>query len=563
MTKLWWQNAVVYQVYPKSFQDSNDDGIGDLRGIINRLDYIKELGADIIWLNPIYKSPDIDGGYDIADYQNINPTFGNMDDFECLLKTAHQKGLKIMMDLVVNHSSSDHEWFKKSIGSTDKNNKYRDYYVWRDPVDGHEPNNWGSSFSGPAWTFDEKSGQYYLHLFAKEQPDLNWDNPEVRNSIFDMMNWWAGKGIDGFRMDVISLISKPKDLPDAPKEEGAAYGNAGEIIANGPHVHEYLKEMNQKVLSKHDWITVGETAGVTTEEAKRYANMDESELNMVFQFEHVSLDGNKNTALGKWSDTKTSLIDLRANLAKWQKNLSGKAWNSLYWSNHDQPRTVSRFGNDVPKYRKVSAKMLAAVLHFMQGTPYIYQGEEIGMTNIYFTDINQYRDLESINAYHELVEQEHLLPSETMIKYLAAHSRDNARTPMQWNGTENAGFSKVTPWLPVNPNYKLINVKDALNDKNSVFYFYQKLIKLRHELPIITDGVFNLVEGNESDQEVFAYTRQNEEESLLVIANFTDKVVEREYRVLDNSKLLIQNYKDIVKNNELRPYEVRVYLSEK
>ncbi|QEA42444.1 alpha,alpha-phosphotrehalase [Leuconostoc pseudomesenteroides] len=557
-TEKWWQKAVVYQVYPKSFQDSNHDGIGDIRGIIQRLDYIKQLGVDVIWLNPIYKSPDIDGGYDISDYQDINPTFGSMADFDELLSKAHAMGLKIIMDLVVNHSSSQHDWFQKSLASSEPDNDYRDYYVWRDPVDGHEPNNWGSFFSGPAWTYDEKSGQYYLHLFAKEQPDLNWDNPKVRHSIFDMMNWWAAKGIDGFRMDVISLISKPDGLPDAPITGDSIFGNAGDAVANGPHVHEYLKEMNTKVLSKHDWMTVGETAGVTISEAQKYANKDGSELNMVFEFEHVGLDSNTNPALGKWSDRKAGLPELRENLVKWQQALSGKAWNSLYWNNHDQPRVVSRFGNDSPKFRELSAKMLAALLHFMQGTPYIYQGEELGMTNAYFDTINQYQDLETINAYQELVVTEKLVTEETMLKYFQSKSRDNARTPMQWDTSSNAGFSDTTPWLETNPNYQAINAKAALDNPDSIFYFYQKLIKLRHQLPVITDGTFKLLPDNEQDDHIFAYTRTNSETTLLIIANFTSDTITRNYDVPKAAQLLIQNYTDD-QETTIRPYEVKVY----
>ncbi|MFT9391666.1 alpha,alpha-phosphotrehalase [Leuconostoc pseudomesenteroides] len=557
-TEKWWQKAVVYQVYPKSFQDSNHDGIGDIRGIIQRLDYIKQLGVDVIWLNPIYKSPDIDGGYDISDYQDINPTFGSMADFDELLSKAHAMGLKIIMDLVVNHSSSQHDWFQKSLASAEPDNDYRDYYVWRDPVDGHEPNNWGSFFSGPAWTYDEQSGQYYLHLFAKEQPDLNWDNPKVRHSIFNMMNWWAAKGIDGFRMDVISLISKPDGLPDAPITGDSIFGNAGDAVANGPHVHEYLKEMNTKVLSKHDWMTVGETAGVTISEAQKYANKDGSELNMVFEFEHVGLDSNTNPALGKWSDRKAGLPELRENLVKWQQALSGKAWNSLYWNNHDQPRVVSRFGNDSPKFRELSAKMLAALLHFMQGTPYIYQGEELGMTNAYFDTINQYQDLETINAYQELVVTEKLVTEETMLKYFQSKSRDNARTPMQWDTSSNAGFSDTTPWLETNPNYQAINAKAALDNPDSIFYFYQKLIKLRHQLPVITDGTFKLLPDNEQDDHIFAYTRTNSETTLLIIANFTSDTITRNYDVPKAAQLLIQNYTDD-QETTIRPYEVKVY----
>ncbi|KRL02435.1 glycoside hydrolase family 13 protein [Liquorilactobacillus capillatus] len=556
----WWQRAVVYQVYPKSFQDSDNDGIGDLKGITQRLDYIKKLGVDVIWLNPIYKTSNIDGGYDISDYQAINPTLGKMTDFEELLHKAHQLGLKVMMDLVVNHSSFEHEWFQRSLVKG-KENPYRDYYIWRDPVAGHEPNNWGSFFSGPAWTYDEASGQYYLHLFAKEQPDLNWDNPRLRHSIFEMMNWWATKGIDGFRMDVISFISKPEGLPDAPQGAQALYGDAGALVANGAHVHQYLHEMNQEVLKKHDWITVGETAGVTVDEALKYAALDGSELNMVFQFEHMGLDGNKNPALGKWDNRRVGLPELRENLVKWQKALAGKAWNSLYWNNHDQPRVVSRFGNDSSKYRVLSAKMLAAVLHFMQGTPYIYQGEELGMTNVYFKELADYRDLESLNAYHELVEQEKLVDKQTMLSYLQVHSRDNARTPMQWDDSRNAGFSEQTPWLQVNPNYKKINAAAALEDPTSVFYFYQRLIKLRHELPIITEGKFELMPENEGDHAVFAYTRQLAKQTILVIANFTAEVVTRNYDLPHVAKTLVKNYPDDQKE-KLRPYEVKVYMYE-
>lgn len=553
----WWQKAVVYQIYPRSFQDSNGDGIGDLKGIISRLDYVKKLGVDVIWLNPIYKTPNIDGGYDISDYQAINPDFGNMADFEALLSKAHQLGLKIMMDLVVNHSSSEHEWFKKSRQGR-QDNPYRDYYIWHDPVDGHAPNNWGSFFSGPAWTFDKDSGQYYLHLFAKEQPDLNWENPNVRQSVFDMMNWWANKGIDGFRMDVISLISKPTGLPDGPQSAEAPFGNAADVVANGPRVHDYLQEMHQKVLGRYDWITVGETAGVTVEESKKYANLDGRELNMVFQFEHMGLDGNPNPALGKWYDQPVTLEALRHNLTKWQTALSGTAWNSLYWNNHDQPRVVSRFGNDSPAYRVYSAKMLATILHFMQGTPYIYQGEELGMTNVNFDHLSDYQDLESINAYHELVDDTQLVAPETMMSYLHARSRDNARTPMQWDNSAHAGFSTATPWLKVNHNYHDINVESALKDPNSIFYFYQRLIQLRHELPVITDGRFALVSENEKDDAVFAYTRQNNTQTLLIIANFTDQTLTRHYPLPTQHKLLIQNYSDD-QGETLRPFEAKVY----
>ncbi|WP_416353708.1 alpha-glucosidase [Agrilactobacillus fermenti] len=553
----WWQNAVVYQIYPKSFQDSNHDGIGDLQGIIQRLDYIKQLGVDVIWLNPIYKTMDVDGGYDISDYQAINPNFGTMADFDELVQQAHQRDLKIVMDLVVNHTSDQHDWFKKSR-ATKTDNAFRDYYIWRDPVNGHEPNNWGSMFSGPAWQYDPQTKQYYLHLFAKEQPDLNWDNPHVRHSVFDMMNWWAAKGIDGFRMDVISMISKPKGLPNAPQTKGALYGDASAVVVNGPHVHDYLREMNQQVLSKYDWMTVGETAGVTVSEAQKYANLNHSELNMVFQFEHMGLDGNPNPALGKWNDQPVALKDLRANLSKWQSTLHGKAWNSLYWNNHDQPRCVSRFGNDRPEYRVYAAKMLAALLHFMQGTPYIYQGEELGMTNTVFHSLDDFRDLESINAYHELVDQAKLVDGPTMLRYLNARSRDNARTPMQWNDQKNAGFSDHEPWLAVNPNYPEINAAQEVADPQSVFNFYRRLIQLRHDLPIITLGDYQLVAGNETDTAIFAYQRHYQNQNLQIIANFTAETVSRHYELPTNKQLLIQNYADDM-GDTIRPYEVKVY----
>ena len=553
--KWWWQNSVVYQVYPRSFQDSNHDGIGDLKGIISRLDYIKKLGADIIWLNPIYRSPNVDNGYDISDYRVIDPTFGSLTDFKELLTKAHELGLKIMMDLVVNHSSDENEWFKQSRQG--KENPYRDYYIWRDPVDGHEPTNWGSYFSGSAWQYDETSGQYYLHLFAVKQPDLNWDNEAVRHSVYDIMNWWADLGVDGFRMDVINLISKPavyKDVPTAPRMQ---YGDVEPVVANGHRMHEFLQEMHQAVMTKHDLVTVGETPGATTDDAKKYANLEQTELNMVFEFEHVGLDGNDNPALGKWSDKKVSLPELRDNLVKWQTQLSGKAWNSLYWNNHDQPRVVSRFGNDDPKYRVVSAKMLATMLHCLQGTPYIYAGEELGMTNTTFNSLSDYRDLESINAYHQLVDEEHLVDGKTMSRYLAIHSRDNARTPMQWDDSKNAGFSDAEPWIAVNPNYSEINARAALADPSSVFYHYQKLIQMRHDLPVMTEGKFALVKGNESDDQVFAYTRDDGETTLLVVANFTKETIKREYAA-GKGKLLLSNYEDDM-GETLRPYEAKVY----
>ena len=555
MKKAWWKEAVVYQIYPRSFMDSNGDGIGDLNGITEKLDYLKELGIDVIWLSPVYQSPNDDNGYDISDYQAIMTEFGTMEDYDRMLARAHELGIKIMMDLVVNHTSDEHAWFVESRKSVD--NPYRDFYIWRKgKEDKKEPNNWGSCFSGSAWKYDEQTDMYFLHLFSKKQPDLNWDNPKVRDHVFDMMNWWCEKGIDGFRMDVISLISKPEGLPDGiPGENG--YADSG--CANGPHVHEYLQEMNRKVLSKYDLITVGEAAGVTLEEAKKYANADGSELNMVFQFEHVSGSEHEKTHYGKWDGHKMPLPEWKANLSKWQTGLSHEAWNSLYLSNHDQPRSVSRYGNDSEEYRERSAKLLATCLHMMQGTPYVYQGEELGMCNAYFDKLEDYRDIESINAYHELTEQCGV-SHEEMMGYLKRISRDNARTPMQWDDSKNAGFTTGTPWLKVNSNYPEVNAKAQVNDPDSVFSYYKKLIRLRHENEIIVYGDYELLEAE--SEETFIYKRNYENEHLMVLCNFTDHEVSVTDAVMgqipDGAEKLIANYADDM-GQTLRPYEAKVY----
>ena len=555
MKKAWWKEAVVYQIYPRSFMDSNGDGIGDLNGITEKLDYLKDLGIDVIWLSPVYQSPNDDNGYDISDYQAIMTEFGTMEDYDRMLARAHELGIKIMMDLVVNHTSDEHAWFVESRKSVD--NPYRDFYIWRKgKEDGKEPNNWGSCFSGSAWKYDEQTDMYFLHLFSKKQPDLNWDNPKVRDHVFDMMNWWCEKGIDGFRMDVISLISKPEGLPDGiPGENG--YADSG--CANGPHVHEYLQEMNRKVLSKYDLITVGEAAGVTLEEAKKYANADGSELNMVFQFEHVSGSEHEKTHYGKWDGHKMPLPEWKANLSKWQTGLSHEAWNSLYLSNHDQPRSVSRYGNDSEEYRERSAKLLATCLHMMQGTPYVYQGEELGMCNAYFDKLEDYRDIESINAYHELTEQCGV-SHEEMMGYLKRISRDNARTPMQWDDSKNAGFTTGTPWLKVNSNYPEVNAKAQVNDPDSVFSYYKKLIRLRHENEIIVYGDYELLEAE--SEETFIYKRTYENEHLMVFCNFTDHEVSVTDAVMeqipDGAEKLITNYADDM-GQTLRPYEAKVY----
>ena len=553
MEKRWWKESVVYQIYPRSFCDSNGDGIGDLNGITGKLDYLKELGIDVIWLSPVYKSPNDDNGYDISDYQAIMDEFGTMEDFDRMLATAHEKGIKIMMDLVVNHTSDEHKWFIESRKSTD--NPYRDYYIWRPAKeDGSLPNNWGSCFSGPAWEYDKTTDMYFLHLFSKKQPDLNWDNPAVRQDVFDMMNCWLKKGVDGFRMDVIILISKEPGLPD--KEPGINGYATFNVSANGPHVHEYLQEMRQKALNNADTITVGECSGVTLEEAKKYARSDEKELNMVFQFEHMDVDSDEKA--GKWTTRKMDLRNLKKILTRWQKGLQDIAWNSLYWENHDQPRSVSRFGNDSDEYREISAKMLATCIHMMQGTPYVYQGEELGMTNCPFNTLDNFRDLESINAFHELTEQGKMT-EEDMMAAIGYKGRDNARTPMQWDDSAYAGFSTANPWIMVNPNYTKINAKDQVNREDSVFKYYQKLIKLRHESELIVYGTYDLI--LDDDKDIYAYIRTLGDEKLIVYCNFSENTREVELpEEFTNGKVLISNYIDAKVNHKitLRPYEAIV-----
>lgn len=551
MNKTWWKESVVYQIYPRSFCDSNGDGIGDLNGITSKLEYLKQLGIDVIWLSPVYKSPNDDNGYDISDYRAIMDDFGTMEDYDRMLSEAHKHGIKIMMDLVVNHTSDECTWFMESKKS--KDNPYRDYYIWRDAKDGKEPNNWGACFGGSAWQYDDATDMYYLHLFSPKQPDLNWENPKVRDEVFNMMSWWCEKGIDGFRMDVISMISKVPEMPDGAVGQ-SGYGDFGPYTQNGPRVHEFLKEMNQKVLSKYDLITVGECSGVTVEEAKKYASDEGTELNMVFQFEHMDLDGGETF---KWNERKIRLTELKQVLSKWQTELEGKAWNSLYWCNHDQPRMLSRLGNDSPEYREISAKLLATCLHMMQGTPYVFQGEELGMTNYPFTSLDEFRDIESINAYNELTEKG-VVSKEDMFRFISYKGRDNARTPIQWDDSENAGFTTGTPWIQVNPNYKEINAKEQMERADSVFHYYQKLIKLRKENPIIVYGTYELLCPARED--VYAYSRSYEGEKLLVICNFTDN--EAEYKLPEEflkaeAKILIGNYgREAIEGDiKLKPYE--------
>lgn len=530
----WWQTAVVYQIYPRSFQDSDGDGIGDLRGIINRIDYLKYLGITAIWLSPVYKSPNDDNGYDISDYQDIMDEFGTMEDMEELITKANDAGIKMIMDLVVNHTSDEHKWFIEARKSRD--NEYRDYYIWRDPVDGGAPNGLTSTFSGSAWELDEASGQYFLHLFSKRQPDLNWENEKVRQEIYDMMNFWLDKGVGGFRMDVIDLVGK---IPDQ------------EITGNGPKLHDYLQEMNQTTFGSHDVLTVGETWGATPEIAKLYSDPKRKELSMVFQFEHVSLDQQEGKE--KWDLKPLRVADLKRVLVKWQTSLGDEGWNSLFWNNHDLPRIVSRWGND-QQFHDQSAKMFAVLLHMMKGTPYIYQGEEIGMTNYPVTTIDEVEDIESVNMYHDRLANGYAV--EDIIASINAKGRDNARTPIQWDDSDNAGFTIGTPWLHVNPNYKQINVKHNLENKDSIFHTYRRLIQLRQHNPIIVWGDFELIEHTPED--VFAYYRKYDGQRWLIVANISSQ--KNEFSVDEEvTEIIISNYNRqeiVVKSVTLKPYEI-------
>ncbi len=558
----WWKSAVVYQVYPRSFADSNGDGIGDVRGIISKLDYLAELGIDVLWLSPIFTSPQDDNGYDISDYQDIDPMFGTLADVDDLIAKAHQRGIKIVMDLVVNHSSDEHPWFIESRSSLD--NPKRDWYWWRPARDGMEPGqpgaeptNWRSFFSGSVWQLDETTGEYYLHLFSKKQPDLNWENPEVRTAVYEMMNWWLDRGVDGFRMDVINLISKVLPLRDADMVGPDGFGSGFQFVMNGPRIHEYLKEMHQQVFAGRDgMITVGEMPGATTEEARRYTNPDEHEVDMVFQFDHMSVDH----GMDRYHYTGFDLRALKAVLAHWQTELFGEGWNSLYWNNHDQPRTVSRFGNDA-EYRVESAKLLGTVLHMLQGTPYVYQGEEIGMTNYPFGSLADFNDIEARN-YAATAAQLPEYDEAELLKNLAIGSRDNARTPVQWDDSTHAGFTTGTPWLPVNPNAGTVNAKQAVADTDSVFHYYRRLIQLRHELPIVIHGEFELLLPE--DERIFAYTRTHEGEQLLVLANFSEEAVNVPLEnavTWSEQPVVIGNYPPAEPTAEivLRPWETRVY----
>ncbi|MBY0759737.1 glycoside hydrolase family 13 protein [Sellimonas caecigallum] len=537
MTKKWWQDKVVYQIYPRSFQDSNGDGIGDLRGIISKLDYLQDLGIDAIWLSPVCRSPQDDNGYDISDYQDIDPMFGTLEDMEELIQKAKERNIQIILDLVLNHSSDEHRWFQEAKKS--KDNPYHDYYVWRDGVEGVLPNDMKACFGGPAWEWVPELQQYYFHQFSVKQPDLNWENPKVRREIYDMILWWMEKGVGGFRLDVIDQIAKEPDKG---------------ITGNGPRLHEFIRELSKETFQKGNLITVGETWGATPERAKLYSNPDGSEFSMVFQFEHVGLDQEEGKE--KWDLRPLPFVELKKNLAKWQKELYGCGWNSLFWNNHDLPRIVSRWGND-KEYRAKSAKMLAAVLHGMQGTPYIYQGEELGMTNVVFQDISHYRDIETRNMYKERMEKGY--DEKEIMRSIYAKSRDNARTPMQWNEKENAGFTTGTPWIEVNPNYTEINAEKEQKNPDSVYHFYKKLIRLRKENSIFTEGNFELL--MENDEQIFAYTRTTEKEKMCVIANFTDQTASCPLlQKWSEKEKLVHNYETEPEEGILRPYETMIYI---
>ncbi|BDU51511.1 glycoside hydrolase family 13 protein [Haliovirga abyssi] len=553
MKEKWWKEGVVYQIYPRSFKDSNGDGIGDLRGIIEKIDYIENLGVDIIWLNPVYKSPNDDNGYDISDYYNIMDEFGTMADWEELLDKLHKRGIKLIMDLVVNHTSDEHKWFVESRKS--KDNPYRDYYIWRkgkeNKEDGKEiePNNWLSFFSGSAWKYDKTTDEYFMHLFTKKQPDLNWENENVRKEVYKMMTWWLDKGIDGFRMDVINLISKVDGLPDVPKVKGEKYSWGGDYFMNGPKVEEWFKEMNKEVLSKYDIMTVGECPGTTPQEGINFTAEENRELNMIFQFELMGID----SEIVKWNTKQFELKDIKRIIKKWQLVIEKGGWNSNYLMNHDQPRALSRFGDD-KNYRKESAKMLATFTLTLPGTPYIYQGEEIGMVNVAFEKIDDYKDVETINYYNEMVfdKKEN---KEKIMKQIHQMSRDNSRTPMQWDDTENAGFTTGNSWIKLNPSYKEINVENDLKDENSIYNYYKKLIKIRKENKELIYGKY--IEINVENEKVMSYILEKENSKILVVINFFGDNETLDLKGYEK-ELLISNYENSLEV-ELKPYEARIY----
>ncbi|WP_426518613.1 glycoside hydrolase family 13 protein [Diaminobutyricibacter sp. McL0618] len=560
----WWRSAVVYQIYPRSFADADGDGIGDLRGIIDHLDHLEALGVDVIWLSPIYASPHDDNGYDISDYRAIDPLFGTFDDFDALLDAVHGRGMKLVMDLVVNHTSDEHPWFVESASGPDS--PKRDWYWWRPPRNGmagghpgEEPNNWGSFFSGPAWQFDADSGEYYLHLFSRKQPDLNWENPAVRDAVYDMMTWWLDRGVDGFRMDVINLISKDPALPDGVVPPGALYGDGYPFYGQGPRIHEFLHEMHERVFAGRpgQYLTVGEMPGVTVADAQLFTDPARGEVDMVFQFEHVSLDHGPG---GKWDVREATVLELKQSFARWQAGLADSGWNSLYWNNHDQPRVVSRFGDD-RLLRRESATALATVLHLQRGTPYVYQGEELGMTNVPFEGIHDFRDIESLNHYAEAVG---VLGAraDDVLAALRTTGRDNARTPVQWSDARHAGFTSGSPWIAANPNYTEINAAAEHEDENSVFAYYRALIALRHQDRVVSHGTLEMVLFEHPV--VFAYTRTLDERQLLVLVNLSGEAAEYDVDEItgwEDAELVLGNIPDAVPaaDGRLAPWQAQVF----
>ncbi len=553
MKKIWWKEAVAYQVYPRSFMDSNGDGIGDLRGVISKLDYLKDMGIDVIWICPMYKSPNVDNGYDISDYQDIMEDFGNMADFDELLEEVHNREMKLIIDLVINHTSDQHEWFIESASS--KDNPKRDWYIWEDGKDGKEPNNWESIFNGPAWKLDEKTGQYYMHIFATEQPDLNWENKDVRFALYDMINWWLDKGIDGFRVDAISHIKKEPGFPDLPNPKGLDYVPSFDYMMNVEGIQKHLEELREQTFARYDIMTVGEANGVKLNQADEWVGEENGKFNMIFQFEHLGL-------WEKGTEGGVDLLQLKKTLTKWQKGLEGNGWNALFLENHDQARSVSTWGND-KEYLVESAKSLGALYFLMQGTPFIYQGQELGMTNVKFDSINDYDDVGMKNLYDiESAKGEEY--AEKVMEIIWAKGRDNSRTPMQWNDEPNGGFSTGTPWMGVNENYKTINVKKQWNDPNSVLSFYRDMIKIRKEEDVFVYGEYNLI--LEDDTQVYGYTRTLDNKVAVVLCNLCEEEVTVELEDLEvaSTDLRLQNYEVAVHEGvselTLKPYETRVYV---
>ncbi|MBI0578783.1 alpha-glucosidase [Neobacillus cucumis] len=552
MNKLWWKEAVAYQIYPRSFMDSNGDGIGDIQGIIAKLDYLKELGIDVIWVCPMFKSPNDDNGYDISDYQKIMDEFGTMADFDQLLQEVHDRGMKLILDLVINHTSDEHPWFIESRSS--KEHPKRDWYIWRDGKNGEEPNNWESIFGGSAWEYDEKTNQYFLHIFSRKQPDLNWENPEVRNSLYEMINWWLDKGIDGFRVDAISHIKKEPGLKDMPNPDDLKYVSSFDKHMNVKGIHTFLKELKEETFAKYDIMTVGEANGVSVDDIDLWVDEKQGKFNMVFQFEHLNLwDAELKKVL--------NIIELKNVLSRWQKGLEGMGWNALFIENHDKARVVSTWGND-QEFWQESAKAFAAMYFLMQGTPFVYQGQEIGMTNVKFESIDDYDDVATKNLYH--LKTAAGVPHEEIMRIIWASSRDNSRTPMQWSAEQNAGFSTGTPWMKVNPNYSEINVADQEKNPDSVLNFYKKMIQLKKANEVFTYGMYELLLAE--DPQIFAYTRTLWQDRVIVMANLSERpasISEGIGIVFDHKNLLLKNY-EIEKHEPteritLKPYETRVY----